>query len=157
MPSARLRINEEKMATTVTTCTRGGSACAFFHIAKNGWRRIAVQCGKCWISATKRFQRNPHKPFWPSLSIEYVTSISRQTDAPEVRFGLTDTQTDKPNYSNPRCTCVSRVNKSEIFKVEVWRQNLELQWPNGPSQSGSNSLQVTRLTHELNTVVGDSA
>ena len=24
------------------------------------WRRLAIQCGKCWISATEGFQRKPH-------------------------------------------------------------------------------------------------
>ena len=33
------------------------------------------------------------------MSVEYVTLISGRIDAPEVRCGLTDTQTDKPNYS----------------------------------------------------------
>ena len=32
--------------------------------------------------------------FWPSLPVEYVSSISGQTDVPEVRCGLTDRQTN---------------------------------------------------------------
>ena len=37
-------------------------------------------------------------------------SISGRTDAPEVRCGLTDRHTDKPNYSSARCACTPRVN-----------------------------------------------
>ena len=39
--------------------------------------------------------------FRPLLPAEYVTVFSGQTDAPEVRFDLTDRQTDRPNYTNP--------------------------------------------------------
>ena len=39
--------------------------------------------------------------FGPPLPAEYVTVFSEQTDPPEVRCDLTDTQTDRPNYSNP--------------------------------------------------------
>ena len=53
---------------------------------------MAVQRRECWISATKQFRENPTN----NLTVQYVTSISEQTDAPEVRCGLnrqTDTQT----------------------------------------------------------------
>ena len=30
-----------------------------------------------------------------------------------MRCDLTDRQTDRPNYSNPRCACAPRVNKEE--------------------------------------------
>ena len=52
---------------------------------------------------------------WPLLPVEYVTSISGPTDAPEVRCGLTDGQTDthRPDYSNPRCACTPRVNNGQ--------------------------------------------
>ena len=72
--------------------------------------RMGVRWRECWISATKQFQRI----FLPSLPVEYVTSISGQTDTSEVRFGLagkqTGRQTHRPNYRNPRCACAPRVN-----------------------------------------------
>ena len=51
--------------------------------------------------------------FQPLLPAEYdVTEFSGQTDAPEVRCGLTktltDRRTDTDNYSNPRCACAHR-------------------------------------------------
>ena len=44
-----------------------------------------------------------------------MTVFSGRIDTPEVRCDLTDTdtQTDKPNYSNPRCSCTPRVNEPE--------------------------------------------
>ena len=39
-------------------------------------------------------EKNPHI-FGPTLPAEYVTEFSGQTDAPEVRFDLTDRQTDR--------------------------------------------------------------
>ena len=44
------------------------------------------------------------------LPAKYVAAFSGQTDAPGVRFDLTDKQqtdkhTDRVNYSNPRCAC----------------------------------------------------
>ena len=38
----------------------------------------------------------------------------RRTNILEIRLRVTDTQTDKPNYSNPCCACVPRVNKGEL-------------------------------------------
>ena len=43
---------------------------------------------------TERFQRKSHYFFLPLLPAEYVTVFSGRTDAPGVRFDLTDTQTD---------------------------------------------------------------
>ena len=37
------------------------NAHAHFPRSKNGRLKIAVQCRKCWISATERFQRKLHK------------------------------------------------------------------------------------------------
>ena len=75
--------------------------------------QIDVPYSKCWISAMERFQRKPHKIF---ISLP-VTSISGWTDTPAVRCGLTDRHThkhtEKPNYSNSRCTCVPR----KILKI----------------------------------------
>ena len=52
--------------------------------------------------------------FRPPLPAEYVTVFSGRTDAPGVRFDLTDrqthTHTHRPNYRNPRCACAPRVN-----------------------------------------------
>ena len=46
------------------------------------------------------------------MPAEYRTAFAGQTDSPEVRFDLTDTQTHRPNYSNPHCACAPRVKKS---------------------------------------------
>ena len=60
------------------------------------FRRKMVDCmygfqwRECWISATERFQRKPHRS---PLPVEYVTEFSGQTDAPEVRCNLTDRHT----------------------------------------------------------------
>ena len=40
-----------------------------------------------------------------------MVSFVRQTNTREVRWRVTDTQTDRPNYRNPRCACAPRVNK----------------------------------------------
>ena len=76
---------------------------------KHGGMQIAIHCRKCCISATERFCE---KPFWPSLPAKYVVSFSGRTDASEVSFALADRLIDRPNYRNPRCACVPRVNKS---------------------------------------------
>ena len=49
------------------------------------------------------------RSFWSVLLVEYATAFSRWTDAPDVRCWLMDTHR-QPNYSNPRCACVLRVN-----------------------------------------------
>ena len=59
-----------------------------------------------------------------------MTTFSGQADAPEVRCDLTDRQTnrqtDRVNYSNPRCACTPRVNKSVhekcTFKQKLYTQ-----------------------------------
>ena len=62
---------------------------------------LAVQCRKLSSFAKKHFRR---KPF------EISDSFVRRTNTREVRLRVTDKQTDKPNYSNPRCACAPRVN-----------------------------------------------
>ena len=52
--------------------------------------------------------------------MEYVTSISGRTDIPEVRCGVTDRHTDKPNYNNPHCACAPRVNKRTITDTTIY-------------------------------------
>ena len=56
--------------------------------------------------------------FLPLLPAEYVTGFSGRTDPPEVRFDLTDTQTDRPNYSNPPAHA-RRVNKLSTHSVST--------------------------------------
>ena len=99
-----------------TTCTRGGSACVFFRIAKNDqWystmREVPDLCNGAVSEKTPQI-------FWLSLPVEYVTSISRWKDAPNVRCDLTDRHTDtdrQTNYSNPRCACAQRIKHGQYF------------------------------------------
>ena len=82
----------------------------FFGITKNGWLRIAVQCVKCWISAMKQFQRNPHKYF--DLRCLLSTWHRSQDEQTLQRWDVTwqtDRQTHRPNY-NPHCAWAPRVN-----------------------------------------------
>ena len=71
------------------------------------------------------------KIFSPSLSAEYVTAFAWRTDAPKVRCDLTDKrqtdrQTNRPNYSNPRCACAPRVNQCKVRQGK--RLNLINRW-----------------------------
>ena len=97
-----------------STTTRGkyynAHACRFPQENGRLYVRMAVNGGSAGSLQRSGFRENPTN-FLPSLPAEYVTAFSGRTDAPEVRCDLTDTQTDRPNYSNPRCACAPRVNK----------------------------------------------
>ena len=67
------------------------------------------------------FSEKTPQIFRPSLPVEYVTSISGRTDAPEVRCGL------KPNYRNPRCACAPRVNYAHMWDWFVGERCLGVQ------------------------------
>ena len=60
-----------------------------------------------------------------------MTAFSGQTDAPEVRCDLTDRQTDRPNYSNPRCACAPRVNEVGLTELakDIEKQGKSLDPP----------------------------
>ena len=98
----------------------------FFRIGKNGQWRIAIQSGKCWISATERFQRNAQREIptniltfvacWVCDSVfktkrcskhEMLTNENRQTDNPitvtltaHACRGLMKQYNIKQSYSN---------------------------------------------------------
>ena len=59
------------------------------------------------VSMQRSCCREIHTNF--STFIEYVIWFSGWKSALEVINGYTDRQTDRPNHSNPRCTCAPRV------------------------------------------------
>ena len=100
-------------------CTRSwqasfGNACTCV-LPQKKWPPVstAVHGGSAGSPEQSSFKKNP-QIFWTSLVIEYILLISGRTDAPEVRCGSRDWQTDRqthrPNYRNPRCACMPRVN-----------------------------------------------
>ena len=88
------------------------SICMLFCIAKNDWQRIAVQCGKCWVSATGQFQRTilTFVARWVCDSVFKMNRCSR-------REMLTNRHTDRQSSSNPRCACASRVNNIPMHNI----------------------------------------
>ena len=80
---------------------------------RKSWRNVSAvpyNAGSGVSLQLSHFREIPPKYFWPSLSTEYVTEFWGQTDTSEVRFDITDTQTHRPNYSNPRCGYAPWVN-----------------------------------------------
>ena len=61
-----------------------------------------------------------------------------------MRYDLTDRQTDKPNYSNPRCACAPRVNNAT--RVEG---NKELEEREREGESERLAIPVTLEVHEV--------
>ena len=70
--------------------------------------------------------------FWPSLPAEYVTAFSGRNKAPKVRCDLTDTHTnthtDRPNYSNPRCACAPRVKNVMLHSTGRGFGTSRIEW-----------------------------
>ena len=83
------------------------------------WKMATCTYGRtteCWISATKQFQRKPHKHFDLRCPLSIcVIWFSGWNDALEVRCWRTHRHTDRPNYRNPRCASPPRVNEDIIW------------------------------------------
>ena len=87
-----------------SACSKIPHACTYVYVSmrirdfrrKNGHLYVWPYDGR---SAGSRQRSGFSENFWPSLLVEYVTSISGWTDAPEVRCGLTDRQTHR--QTNP--------------------------------------------------------
>ena len=74
---------------------------------------IAVQCKKCWISATERFLRNLHNFLtFIACSVRDMVFRTKRRSRSEMLNRHTHRQTDRLNYSNPRCACTPRVNNT---------------------------------------------
>ena len=111
---------------------------------------LPVRMGIRWrvrcISATKQFQRKPHKFFLSSMFVEYVTLIFRRTDIPEVRCGLTDRHTDNPTT----VTLTVHVRRGCMWHMTIggiWRKNdMDKGGPWGAMYTASGSGQMEKCS-----------
>ena len=84
---------------------------------ENGRLTIAIQCRKCSSLQRRGFRESPTNIF--TVVARWVcNSVFRTNRRSRGKIWL-NRQTDKVNYSNPRCACAPRVNKLWACKYTI--------------------------------------